>query len=61
MIYISLDRELNFALNDISIIGDDLIDFQHSTRSLQQKARKTRKEARNRKGMIETRDINVII
>ena len=31
MIYISLDRELNSALNDIQIIGDD---FQPSTRSL---------------------------
>ena len=27
MIYISFDRELNFALNDMHIIGDD---FQHS-------------------------------
>ena len=44
MIYISLDTTLNPVFNDISIIGHA---FQPSTRNL----RRTRKEARNRKGM----------
>ena len=52
MIYVSLDRELNFALNDIQITGDD---FQHSTHNLMRnrmRAIHALKEARNIKVML---------
>ena len=51
MIYVSLDGELNSALNDIQITGDDFQLTLNTQFEAQQNACNARKEARNRKGM----------